>query len=154
KQVDAITVDLFPGGRAVLYPPDYGCEVEVRWSVETTNDDGTTLTQVIVEESLDIHYAGPTIQAAFTDPQVPVVNYYAAWQLALHVQPETAWQDPDPPKPAAGRPLSVGFYQQLNAQYDALVRDGVRAPIRVLAQKYGARESTVRSWRHRAKQFR
>jgi hypothetical protein len=152
KQVEAIDVYLDRGGRVVMQPPTAECVVELHWERQPTDRGRRVMVSAITVDYQSPDFSG---YAAFLTPPTPMHVYYAAFLLAIEDEP-----DPLPaeaisaPKPAPGKPLSVGFYRKLNAEYDELVKAGTRTPSKDLARRYDVKESTMKSWRHRAKQFR
>ena len=91
--------------------------------------------------------------------QLPLSVYIAALGLQLsgttvQLRGGEVALNVEPAKPRPGRgPKALGHYEHFNARYDELVRDGVKAPIRVIAEEYGVQEGTVKVWRWRARKY-
>ena len=157
-----IEVDLYPGGRAVLFHPATSLPVEVRW----TSPDEISSFRVDAAPGGHIPWG----------PMPPMSAYLAALRLAVAEGREVA-TEPEPetgpgegsatlrtrgrlratgrvdPRPQPGQRPSIEFYRRLVSEYNQLVRDAHRAPIPELSRRYGAKEGTVKSWLSRGREY-
>jgi hypothetical protein len=136
RYVGEIQVKLFPGARAVLHHPKSGSAraggitIEVRWRAN----------EVIIRGAGFMPW-GPVDLAA----------YLTALRLERERRPPP--RQNDAPLPATGRPPSIAFYRSLVAEYEALKREGHKAPLKELAARRGAPIGTVKSWHSRGRRY-
>ena len=144
-QTVRISVDLHPGGRATLHERGRDFKVEYVFMRARLSNGNIALfrksVQVVAEYNLQFNW-------------LEMAAYDCALTLYLRRIPSqrdelmaTALMN----LPQPGRPPNTDFYKTLRETYDALVLDGVRAPVREIAQMYGVPEDTVKSWRRRGR---
>jgi hypothetical protein len=156
--VEGIDVFLDRGGRVIMQPPTGECTVELHWERQwEESSGGGHRSGRLAVGSVQVDYLPPTFTtyAVFLTPPTPMHVYWAAFLLAIEGEADPLPAEvADAPMPAPGKPLSTGFYKRLNVEYDELVKAGSRTPLKELAIRHGVKESTMKSWRHRGKQFR
>jgi hypothetical protein len=136
EYVQAIEVELHPGCRATLIHPE-GLPVELRWH-PTTLDVTSFAVSARPDEVL------PWVEISMS-------WYVAALGLALAAVPNPTGNGG--PAPASGKPASLGFYANIVAEYEALLRDGNATPTAELARRYGENRNTVKSWIRRGRRY-
>lgn len=141
SEVERITVEMFPGGRAVLRHPDAGCSVELYWMLTDRKTKTYTVksARIVADDALGL------------DHRIDLYPYFVAFALA-GVDARFTTGVPRT-RPGPGRTLDADFYRRLLRAYDALVRQGVRAPAHELARRMGEKHSTVKSWLHRGRKY-
>lgn len=137
---------MFPGGRAVLVHPKVGWPVTIYWGRS-------------VREVATIRIDAGSGKQLEPQEQLPLSVYIAALGLQLgsktvHLRGSRVELSVEPAEPRPGRgPKALRHYEKVNARYDELVGQKVKAPIRVIAQEYGVKEGTVKVWRWRARKY-
>jgi hypothetical protein len=145
-QVEEVQVVLFPGRRATLRHPTIGWPVTAYWGesvreVTSIRVDARRGEHLPVKEQLPLSVFVAALALELTGKTVEL----RGGEVALNVEPTR-------PRPGRG-PKASGHYERVNERYDELVREGVKAPIRVIAAEYGVQEGTVKVWRWRARKY-
>jgi hypothetical protein len=155
---DAVSVDLRPGGRAVVDHPDYPYLVEVQFQPHAAR-------RARPRRGFQIHTpigavtdvrlrARPGESIAVTD-----LEDVAAFVIALvnHVEQTKsagAWISSFPRRaPEQGKATPTGFYREILRLYDKLKAEGSTRPAAEIAERYGKNRATVRSWLRRAREL-
>jgi hypothetical protein len=172
KLVRSLEVTLYPGGRAeIRHPeesaiasesaalvakaeetgvvsPDFLAELQqtgprytvtLRWEVR---DGRTAITEVRID-TRDRAVSG--LWGAFD-----LAAYVAALYLAIDAREERSAKE-TPPRP--GRPADTGFYRNVLAEYEQLLREGHPSPIQEIARRRKVPKGTVKSWRSRGVRY-
>lgn len=142
EKVLEIEVDVQPGGRAVLHHPGKTYHVVIqrarRGSFLRFSDMHVL---EIGQKGLEIH-------------GLPDLAMYAAALRAYLRGTSKPILGPIPSdRPASGQAPKIKFYRELHDQYNALVREGLRAPAKELAARYGTKHSTMKTWLSRGRSY-
>jgi hypothetical protein len=147
REVQAIHVELHPGGRATLTRTGLPT-VAIRWEMRVGGRGGRQRFLTLTSLHID---AEPGGAFSYLGLDLVLSCYVAA--LALVVEHDDEPVPNAAAVPAAGKPPSIDFYRRLNAEYDELVRSGHRTPLKELAARYKTKEGTVKSWRSRGSKY-
>lgn len=136
---------LYPGRRAVV-PDVIGYTVTLRWRL--SDEDGLPyITSFSVELPPGMAF---NPEHRYYEGDFDVGGYWAALALRLNTTeplPESA------ERPSAGRRPPLDHYRRVLAEYDELVRNGHTSPISEIADRYGVRTGTAKSWLHRGRRY-
>jgi hypothetical protein len=143
--VDEISVEIRPGGRAVLRRPGTSYHVELQWAAK-----GSTIrlseARVFEESTRGLEGGIPY--------GLPDIAQYAE-ALRRHLRSGHRIRGPIPgQRPMPGKAQNVKFYERVLTDYESLERQGLAAPAKELARRYGAKHSTMKAWLFRARRLR
>jgi hypothetical protein len=150
--VTQVDVDIRPYGRAILMHPELEqLWVELRWdangviSALIEGPRGESLPRVEVCLSPFLAALELRRRAATRAHEVSGVGSFSAAAASFSGEGTSV------SRPAAGKPPALAFYRRLLDEYDELISasPGVKAPVAVLAVRYGAKRDTVKSWLRR-----